>query len=105
ALKQKIRLCTAHDGARLAYATSGNGPPLVKVGNWPAHPEFDLQTPVWGYLLGALSREHTLLRYDQRGTGLSDWNVDAMSFEDQVRDLGGGADARGGQRVPLPGVS
>lgn len=105
ALKQKIRLCTAHDGARLAYATSGVGPPLVKVGNWLTHLEFDLRSPVWGYLLEALSRDHTLLRYDQRGTGLSDWNVDTMSFEDHVRDLESVVDAAGQTRFPLLCIS
>lgn len=86
-LKQKIRLCTAHDGVRLAYAVSGSGPVLIKVGNWLTHLEFDLKSPVWGYLLEALSRDYTLVRYDQRGTGLSDWDVDSLTFEDQVRDL------------------
>ena len=92
-IKQKIRLCTAHDGVRLAYATSGSGPPLVKVGNWLTHLEFDWQSPVWGYLLEWLSQRHTLVRYDQRGTGLSDWNVEHFEFEDQVRDLEAVVDA------------
>lgn len=105
ALKQKIRLCTAHDGVRLAYAVSGGGPPLVKVGNWLTHLEFDLQSPVWGYLLEALSKDHTLLRYDQRGTGLSDWNVDAFGFDDHVRDLETVVDAAGFKRFPLLCVS
>jgi len=87
AVRQKIRLCTAHDGVRLAYALSGSGPPLVKVGNWLTHLELDLQSPVWGYLIEALSRDRTLVRYDQRGTGLSDRDVESMTFEDHVRDL------------------
>lgn len=104
-LKQKIRLCTAHDGVRLAYATSGNGPPLVKVGNWLTHLEFDLHSPVWGYFLEALSQDHTLLRYDQRGTGLSDWNIDSFAFEDQVRDLETVIDAAGLKRFALLCIS
>ncbi len=105
ALKQKIRLCNAHDGVRLAYATSGSGPPLVKVGNWLTHLDFDLTSPVWGYLLESLSRDHTLVRYDQRGTGLSDWNVDSMTFEDQVADIGAVVDAAGLRRFPLLCIS
>lgn len=105
ALKQKIRLCTAHDGVRLAYATSGSGPPLVKVGNWLTHLEFDWQSPVWGYLLEWLSQHHTLVRYDQRGTGLSDWNVETFDFEDQVRDLEAVVDAAGVERFPLLAIS
>lgn len=104
-LKQKIRLCTAHDGVRLAYATSGNGPPLVKVGNWLTHLEFDLESPVWGYFLEALSKDHTLLRYDQRGTGLSDWNMDSCTFEDQVRDLETVIDAAGLNRFAMLCIS
>jgi len=105
AIRQRIRLCTAHDGVRLAYAATGSGPPLVKVGNWLTHLEFDLQSPVWGYLLEALSEDYTLLRYDQRGTGLSDWDVDSFEFEDQVRDLEAVIDAAGLQRFPLLCIS
>lgn len=105
ALKQKIRLCTSRDGVRLAFAASGSGPPLVKVGNWLTHLEFDLASPVWGYLIEALSRDHTLVRYDQRGTGLSDWNVGSMTFEDQVADLEAVVDAAGFQRFPLLCIS
>ena len=88
-LHQTIRFCTAHDGVRLAYATSGSGPPLVKAGNWMSHLEFDLRSPVWGHLVDMLSRDYTVVRYDQRGTGLSDWDVDDISFEAWVRDLEG----------------
>jgi pimeloyl-ACP methyl ester carboxylesterase/DNA-binding CsgD family transcriptional regulator len=105
AIKQRIRLCTAHDGVRLAYATTGQGPPLVKVGNWLTHLEFDLQSPVWGYLFQALSQDYTLLRYDQRGTGLSDQNVNSFEFEDQVRDLEAVIDAARVQRFPLLCIS
>jgi hypothetical protein len=63
------------DGVRIAFATMGRGDPLVKVGNWLSHLEFDLGSPVWGHMLEALSSRHMLLRYDQRGTGLSDREV------------------------------
>ena len=65
----------------------GKGPSLLKVGNWLSHLEFDLTSPVWGHLLEALSSRHTLLRYDQRGTGLSDREVEHMSFDDWLRDF------------------
>ena len=104
-LRQSIRFATAHDGVRIAYATSGSGPPLLKVGTWMTHLEFDLGSPVWGHLLVWLSQRFTLLRYDQRGNGLSDWNVDDLSFEAWVRDLGTVIDASGRQRVALLGLS
>ena len=105
ALRQKIRFCTAHDGARIAYATSGQGPPLVKAANWLSHLEFDLHSPVWGHLIESLSRDHCVVRYDQRGTGLSDWDVADISLESWVRDLEAVIDAAGVERFPLLGIS
>ena len=105
ALRQSIRFCTARDGTRIAYATTGNGPPLVKVGNWLTHLEFDLASPVWGHLVETLSREHTVLRYDQRGIGLSDWDTAEVSFDAWVSDLETVVDAAGLERFALLGIS
>ena len=104
-LRQTIRFCTAHDGARIAFAETGQGAPLVKVGNWLTHLEFELTSPVWSHLVEALSRGHRVLRYDQRGTGLSDWDVDDFSFEAMVRDLETVVDAAGVERFALLGIS
>ena len=104
-LRQQIRFCTAHDGVRIAYATTGSGPLLLKVGNWLSHLEFDLDSPVWGHLLRALAQTHTVVRYDQRGTGLSDWDVEDISFEAWVRDLETVMDAVGADGCPLLGIS
>jgi pimeloyl-ACP methyl ester carboxylesterase/DNA-binding CsgD family transcriptional regulator len=86
-MQQQIRFCTTTDGVRIAYATTGQGPPLVKVANWLSHLEFDWNSPVWRHWLSELSRDHTLVRYDQRGCGLSDWEVATITFEKQVQDL------------------
>ncbi len=104
-LRQQIRFCTAPDGVRIAYATSGKGPSLLKVGNWLSHLEFDLTSPVWGHLLEALSSRHTLVRYDQRGTGLSDREVENMSFDVWLRDLETVADAAALDRFPMLAIS
>jgi len=104
-LRQSIRFCTARDGVQIAYAVSGSGPPLVKVSNWLSHLEFDLTSPVWGHLLHTLSERHTLVRYDQRGTGLSDWTVQDMSFEALYADLEDVIEAAGLQRFALLGLS
>jgi pimeloyl-ACP methyl ester carboxylesterase len=103
-LKQQIRYCTAPDGVRIAYATAGRGPPLFKVGNWLSHMEFDLTSPVWGHVLEALCETHTLVRYDQRGTGLSDREVEQMSFDIWLTRAGAGcaAAARRWTRNPKP---
>lgn len=86
-MNQQIRFCTAPDGVRIAYATVGKGPPLVKVSNWLSHLEFDWHSPVWRYWLEELSKHHTFIRYDMRGCGLSDWNVEDLSLDARVQDL------------------
>lgn len=103
--KQQIRFCTSYDGVRIAYATSGKGPPLVKAANWLSHLEFDWESPVWSHLMHEFSRDRTFLRYDERGCGLSDWDVADLSFESWVRDLETVVDAAGLERFPLLGIS
>ena len=104
-LKQDIRFTTASDGVRIAYATTGDGPPLVKAANWLSHLEYDLQSPVWRHWLRELSRDHMLLRYDERGCGLSDWDVADHSHEAWVRDLEAVVDAADLERFDLLGIS
>ena len=102
---QEVRFCTSPDGVRIAYATTGTGPPLVKVATWLTHIEFDRDSPVWRHWLAALSRRHTLVRYDERGCGLSDWNAADISFESEIADLETVVDAVGLARFPLIGIS
>ena len=104
-MRQQIRFCTSDDGVRIAYATSGSGPPLVKVANWLSHLEFDAQSPVWTHWLNELSRDHTYIRYDERGCGLSDWNVQDFSLDAWVRDLEEVVDALKVERFPLLALS
>ena len=85
--EQTVRFCTPPDGARIAYAVLGSGPPLVKAANWLSHLEFDLRSPVWQHWLRELSRDHTLVRYDERGCGLSDWDVQENTHAAWVTDL------------------
>lgn len=104
-IEQSIHFCTASDGARIAYATSGTGPPLVKPANWLTHLEYDWESPVWRHWLRALSRERTLVRYDERGSGLSDHELNDLSFDAWLRDLETVVDAAGLERFPLLGIS
>jgi DNA-binding winged helix-turn-helix (wHTH) protein/pimeloyl-ACP methyl ester carboxylesterase len=104
-LAQEIRFCTARDGARLAYATLGTGPPLVKAANWLSHLDYDGESPVWRHWLVELSRRFRLVRYDERGCGLSDWDVSRFSLDDWVDDLETVVDAVGLDRFPLLGLS
>jgi pimeloyl-ACP methyl ester carboxylesterase/DNA-binding winged helix-turn-helix (wHTH) protein len=104
-LRQDIRFCTASDGVRIAYSSVGSGPPLLKTANWLNHLEYDWQSPVWSPLLHALAADYRLIRYDERGNGLSDWDVDDISFEAFVRDLESVVEGIGLERFPLFGVS
>ena len=101
--QHEIHFCTASDGVRIAYALAGKGPPLVKAANWLNHLEYDWESPVWSHLLHGLAAEHRLIRYDERGNGLSDWNVDDISFDAFVRDLETVVDAAGLQRFRAAG--
>jgi pimeloyl-ACP methyl ester carboxylesterase len=86
-MDQSIRFCTSSDGVKLAYAVTGEGPPLVMSATWLTHLEHQRRSLAWKPWLEALSRDHTLLRYDSRGCGLSDRNVDNLSFETWVKDF------------------
>ena len=103
--QQEVHFCTASDGVRIAYAVAGQGPPLVKAANWLNHLEYDWQSPIWSELLHELAASHWLVRYDERGNGLSDWDVDDISFEAFVRDLESVVDAAGLDRFALFGMS
>jgi pimeloyl-ACP methyl ester carboxylesterase/tRNA A-37 threonylcarbamoyl transferase component Bud32 len=104
-IEQQISFCTSSDGVGIAYATTGSGPPLVKAANWLSHLEVDGKSPVWRHWIRELSRHHTLVRYDERGCGLSDWNVDEFSLDAWVRDLEAVVDALELERFPLLGLS
>jgi DNA-binding winged helix-turn-helix (wHTH) protein len=105
ALRHEIQFCTASDGVRIAYAEVGTGPPLLKAANWLNHLEYDWESPIWSHLLHELAAEHRLIRYDARGNGLSDWEVDDISFEAFARDLESVVEATGIDRFALLGIS
>src|SRR6266849_6310936 len=102
---QQIRFCTSQDGVQIAYATSGNGPPLVRAPHWATHLEFDWESPVWRPWLSLLAHRHTLIRYDQRGFGLSDRNGVDLSFERHIEDLEAVVDAAGFKQFVLTGMT
>ena len=104
-MNQSIRFTQSRDGLRLAYATCGSGPPLVKTGNWLSHLELDWQSPVWSPWFHFLARGSTLLRYDARGCGLSDWNATDLTLDAQVADLEAVVDAAGADCFALLGIS
>jgi pimeloyl-ACP methyl ester carboxylesterase/DNA-binding CsgD family transcriptional regulator len=104
-MDQTIRFTNSADGLKLAYALCGSGPPLVKAANWLSHLEYDWQSPVWRHWFRFLASGSTLLRYDARGCGLSDWSASDFSLDAQVADLEAVVDAAGVTRFPLIGLS
>ncbi len=82
-----VRYCRSFDGAQIAYAVSGQGPKVVLLPSWLTHLEYQSRCLAWRPWLDALSSRYTLLRYDPRGCGLSERNVDDLSFDFWVRDF------------------
>jgi len=104
-LTQSIRFCTTADGVRIAYATTGHGPPLVRAAHFLTHIDVDLDSPVWRPWIEELSREHTLIRYDGRGCGLSDRTGAPLSLDAWLADLEAVLNAAGLPRFALLGCS
>jgi pimeloyl-ACP methyl ester carboxylesterase len=104
-LEQRVYFTHSFDGTQIAFGVVGDGPPLVKVANYMSHLEVDWNSPVWLHWLEELTRAHTLIHADERGCGLSDWEVADLSFEAWVRDLEAIIDAVGPQRFPLFAMS
>ncbi len=104
-MEQEIKFCTAPDNVSIAYASSGTGPPFLKAANWMSHLEYDWKSPVWRPFIDEFSRDHHMVRYDQRGTGLSDRDVDDLSLDAFVSDLETIASTLGLTRFPLLAVS
>jgi pimeloyl-ACP methyl ester carboxylesterase/DNA-binding SARP family transcriptional activator len=102
---QDIRYCRSPDGVRIAYAISGKGPPLLRAAHWMSHLQYEWESPVWRHWIDSLSAENTLVRYDERGNGLSDWEAADLTLAAMVSDLECVADASGIDVFPLLGVS
>lgn len=104
-IEQDIRYCQSKDGFQIAYARTGAGSTVVKAANWMSHLEFDLESPIWRHWIEGISRDHTMIRYDERGNGLSDRTVTDLSFEAMVDDLESVIDAQNLDRFALFGIS
>jgi pimeloyl-ACP methyl ester carboxylesterase/DNA-binding winged helix-turn-helix (wHTH) protein len=103
--RQDMRFSLTDDGVRLAWASSGHGPPLVKASNWLTHLDFEWGSPIWQHWWTELSKHHRVIRYDERGNGMSQRDVPHVSFETWVRDLETVVDAAQLDRFSLLGIS
>jgi pimeloyl-ACP methyl ester carboxylesterase/DNA-binding CsgD family transcriptional regulator len=99
-----VRFCRSFDGTRIAFAVSGQGPPVVLLPSWLTHLEFQPRSVAWRPWIEALSSRYTLVRYDPRGCGLSDRNVRNLSFDAWVLDLQAVADGLELDRFSLIGA-
>jgi DNA-binding winged helix-turn-helix (wHTH) protein/pimeloyl-ACP methyl ester carboxylesterase len=102
--KQAVTFRRTKDGVNLAVASVGNGPVLLRAAHWGTHIEYDLQNPLTGPLLQRLAGHFHLVRYDGRGTGLSDWSVGEISFETFLDDLETVVNSLGLERFVLLGM-
>ena len=98
---QAVRFCRSPDGTRIAYAVHGAGPPLLISTCWLSHLQFDWESPVWRHFLAELGRFATVVRFDERGHGLSDWDVSDHSLQARIGDLEAVADDAGLSRFAL----
>lgn len=104
-MRHDVRFCSAADGTRIAYAVHGQGPPLVRTATWLTHLDFDWESPVWRHWLEGLAQRHTVVRYDERGCGLSDRDVEDVSLEARLADLDAVIAAAGLEDFSLLGMS
>ena len=102
---QDVRFCRGRDGARLAWAIHGSGPPVIVVSCWLSHLQHDWRSPVWHHFLRDLGEFATIVRYDERGFGMSDWNVTDFSLQARHEDLEALVEATGFERFALLGMS
>jgi pimeloyl-ACP methyl ester carboxylesterase/DNA-binding CsgD family transcriptional regulator len=90
---QRIRYLRASDGVQLAWAEAGAGPLIIKASNWLTHLEYEWESPVWRHWIRFFARSFRFVRYDERGCGMTEWNVSDLSFERRIADLDAIVDA------------
>ncbi|QBR92420.1 alpha/beta fold hydrolase [Nocardioides euryhalodurans] len=100
-VRQVVRFCRSSDGVNIAYAVHGSGPPLVVDACWMSHLDFDWDSPIWRHYLVELGRIATVIRFDERGHGLSDRDVDDLGLERRVDDLAAVVDDAGLDRFAV----
>lgn len=86
-MHQSIRLTRSPDGTMIAWADAGTGPALVKAANWLTHLEYDRDSPVWRHWIQFFAENYRSIRYDERGCGMSEWDVSEVSLDRSVDDL------------------
>lgn len=102
---QRVGFCTSSDGVQLAWSSLGDGIKILKAPNWFNHIEYEWRVPAWKVLLEQLVNRFQFVRFDQRGNGLSDWDVDEISSDAMIADMTAVADAAGLEKFGLLALS
>jgi len=105
ALKQRVQFCGSADGTQIAWASIGEGPAVLKAPNYLNHLEYEWNSPIWGPFLSEFAASNQLVRFDQRGNGLSDADVDTISPQVMIEDMEAVVEASGLKRFALFGIS
>jgi len=101
---QEEQFCRTSDDVRIAYSCVGEGPAVVWASHWMSHLALNRESPVWHWT-EEFAKDHAYVRYDQRGSGLSDWDAPSLSVDAFVRDLEAVVDALCLDRFALIGSS
>ena len=105
ALKQRVQYCNSADSTHIAWAGIGEGLPVLKAPNYLNHIEYEWGSPFWGPFLAEFARTNHLVRFDQRGNGLSDWDVETITLDSMTEDMEAVVEASGLDRFALFGIS
>lgn len=84
---QKIRFAKTSDQVSLAWTRAGSGPVMVKAANWLTHLQYDWESPVWQHWMKFFTDHFSIVRFDERGCGMSDWEVDDVSDANWLGDM------------------
>ncbi|NRG18789.1 alpha/beta fold hydrolase [Rhizobiales bacterium] len=105
ALQQRVRYAASADGTHIAWASVGKGLPVLKAPNWLNHLEYEWKSPCWAPMLAECARRFQFVRFDQRGNGLSDRDVETISLDAMQSDMNAVVAAAGLDRFALLGIS
>lgn len=86
-LPNEVRFAHVGPGARITWAKSGLGPAPVRVAHWMTHVEHDTTSPIWRAWLTGLGRRLQVIRYDERGCGLSGTDTVPLGLDDALEEL------------------
>ena len=101
--KPRVHFARTRDGVSIAYSVAGQGHPVLFLSGWVSHLEVEVTgEPIVRFLDGlSAGGRRRVVRFDWRGTGLSDREVRDVSAAKRVADLEAVVDAMGGEKVAI----